>query len=229
MPARSPKVPFGKLVAQRKGFLFKVYATLVIQLAITFAIVYGFRNHPTLSKATRRGFLFYFIASIGLIILLGISSFPPWVRLLIFTAFSIVTGAMFHNASHAIPERVITQALLGAIGVFFAMSAFGLALAAAGVDLGWMGLILFAAVIGLIIAHLVAIFTNRARDEETKKMTPFFKALVYIGLALFSIYILYETNIMLQKNYNIDFISASVGFYVDFVNVFSSLLALESD
>lgn len=229
MAPRSPKIPFGKLVAQRKELLLKVYATLMIQLAITFAIVYGFRNHPTLSKATQRGFLFYFITSIGLIILLSFTSFPPWIRLIIFTVFSIITGAMLHNSSYKIPERVVTQALLGSIGVFASMSIFAIALAYAGVDLGWMGLILFVAMIGLLVAHLVAIFTNRVRDEESKKMTPFYRGILYFGLALFSIYILYETNIMLQKHYNLDFISSAIGFYIDFVNVFSSLLALESE
>lgn len=229
MPPRSPKVPFAKLLQQKQGFLLSVYATLIIQLAITFAIVYGFRNHPTLSKATKRGFLFYLLGSLGLIVLLTFFNFPPWLKLIIFTLFSVLTGAMLHNASVAIPAPVITQALAGAIGVFIAMSIFAVLLAAAGVDLSWMGLILFVAMIGLFVALIVFMFFGKTRDEETKKMTPLYKALVIGVLILFSIYILYETNIMLQKHYNLGFVDAAVGFYIDFVNVFQSILALGSE
>ena len=46
---------------------------------------------------------------------------------------------------------------------------------------------------------------------------------------LFSIYILYDTNIILQRNYAGDFISASISYYLDIINVFNSLNVLNSD
>lgn len=233
MAKRSPGATAGpsfiKLLKQKQGFLTAVYLTLVVQLVITFAIVYKFREHPTLSKATKQSFFVYLFLTIGIILLLTMFNFPPWVRMLLFTVFSVVIGGMLHNASAKVPAALVTQALSGAIGIFLGMTVFAFVLAGLGVDLAWMGIVLFAGLIGLLIAYIIMWLADKRRDPETKKMTPLYRTILTIGLALFAIYIIYETNIMLQKNYNQDFISAAIDLYLDFVNVFSHLLALESD
>jgi FtsH-binding integral membrane protein len=45
--------------------------------------------------------------------------------------------------------------------------------------------------------------------------------LTTIGIVLFSIYIIYDTNNILQKNYYGDFITASLDYYLDILNLFS--------
>lgn len=222
------KVNFSKLLKQKQGFLTSVYVTLIAELIVTFAIVYQFRNHPALSKATKQSFWVYLLLSIGLILVLTLLDLPIWLKLMLFTAFAVVTGGLLHNASYNLPTTLIDQALYGAIGVFVAMTIVAFILAAMGVDLGFMGLILLGAMIGLLVASLIIILTGNAKDKD-KKMTPLYKLILVIGLMIFGIYIMYSTNIMLQKDYGMDFVSAAIDLYLGFVNVFSKLLALESD
>ena len=48
--------------------------------------------------------------------------------------------------------------------------------------------------------------------------------LTAIGLVLFSVYIVYDTNTILQKDYYGDFITASLDYYLDIINIFVRLL-----
>ena len=49
------------------------------------------------------------------------------------------------------------------------------------------------------------------------------KILIIIGLVIFSMLIVYNTNIILLKN-NVNVIDASLDFYLSFVNIFMHLL-----
>jgi FtsH-binding integral membrane protein len=59
----------------------------------------------------------------------------------------------------------------------------------------------------------------------------FLKKILVIGsLLLFSLYIMYDTNNILQRNYYGDFITASLDYYLDIINIFSGLVTgLEFD
>jgi FtsH-binding integral membrane protein len=41
---------------------------------------------------------------------------------------------------------------------------------------------------------------------------------------LFSLYVVYDTNVILQRNYNGGFIMASMDYYLDILNLFSNIL-----
>ena len=212
---------FTLLVKKKSGFLTSVYMTLIIELFVTFFIVYQFRNHPTLSKFTKQSFWIYLFVSLGLILILTLIPMPIWMKLIVFTIFAGVTGGMLYNASYMVSIELINQALIGTIGIFIGMTILAVGLAAIGIDLSFMGLILLGALIGLLVASLVVRLMS---NEKTSKAH---KILLIIGLILFSIYITYSTNIMLQKDYNQDFVSAAIDLYLNFVNVFGRMLALE--
>ena len=205
------------------GFLAAMYTTLIVQLFITFSIVYWFRDHPKLSAATKRSFWLYLILSLGLILILAFVPMPPWLQLVIFTLFAVVTGAMLHQASVLIPKEVIDGALKGAVSIFVAMSVLGLVLLSLGFDLSWMGWILFAGLLGLLIASVIVLLIPKENKSPLVQ-----KVVTIIGLALFSAYVMYHTNIVLQKNYSANFVQAALDFYLDFINIFVRVLALES-
>jgi FtsH-binding integral membrane protein len=50
------------------------------------------------------------------------------------------------------------------------------------------------------------------------------KFLSFFGIILFAAYVLYDTNIILQRNYSGDFITASMDYYLDILNLFSNFL-----
>jgi FtsH-binding integral membrane protein len=49
------------------------------------------------------------------------------------------------------------------------------------------------------------------------------KLLALIGVVLFSMYIIYDTNKILQRDYKGDFIAASLDYYLDFINLFADI------
>jgi FtsH-binding integral membrane protein len=86
-----------------------------------------------------------------------------------------------------------------------------------GIALGNIfGLGLFVCLLLLIILQIVALFT--------KGYSMMHKVISVFSLCLFSLYIVYDTNTILQKNYNGDFISASLAYYLDIINIFIDLI-----
>lgn len=216
---------------KKQGFLLSVYGVLIVELLVTFFVVYYFRDHPSLSKITKQSIIIYFIASIGLVLLLSLVSMPIWLKFVLFTVLSTILGGLLHQASVLLPEEFINKALAGTIAVFIAMSVVAVILANMGVNLSWMGSLLLAALIGLIVASLIVYvitYFNKDSSSEKDSMKGIHKILLVIGLILFSVYVMYETNIILQKDYNEDVVSAALGLYLDFVNIFTHILGLES-
>ena len=54
------------------------------------------------------------------------------------------------------------------------------------------------------------------------------KAFSFIGLIIFSIYIIYDTNSILQRNYYGDFITASLDYYLDIINIFLDIVNINN-
>jgi FtsH-binding integral membrane protein len=52
----------------------------------------------------------------------------------------------------------------------------------------------------------------------------FVKGILVFGLGLFSVFIVYDTNQILQKDYYGDFITASMDYYLDIINIFIKLV-----
>lgn len=214
---------FGRMLKEKKTFLVSVYVVLIIQLTVTFSIVYTFRNHPTLSKATKQSIILYLLLSLGLIFVITMIPMPLWLKFTLFTLFAIVNGGLLHSFTVIFPVELINQALTGAIGIFMALSVVGFIVAAIGIDLSWMAFLLLAALVGLLVASLIVKFMQRSHA-----MSKVHKTLLVVGLVLFSVYIMYNTNTMLQKNYSQDFISAAIDLYLSFINVFVRFMALDS-
>jgi FtsH-binding integral membrane protein len=103
------------------------------------------------------------------------------------------------------------------------MFTFGLALISSGIKLGFkFGIGLLVALFFLVIVSIVQFFIPTSSLLK--------KILVIGSLMVFSLYIMYDTNNILQRNYSGDFITASLDYYLDIINIFSGLLSgLEFD
>ena len=132
-------------------------------------------------------------------------------KFLLFCAFSYACG---YTLSDIASFDILYDAWIGTVSIFGIMFALGVMMIVSGIRLGVKtGMILFYTLLGLILATL---FTTS-------------KILTYVGILLFSMYILYDTNQILQKNYNGDFITASLDYYLDILNLFTNLVNLNQD
>jgi FtsH-binding integral membrane protein len=55
-----------------------------------------------------------------------------------------------------------------------------------------------------------------------------FKYLSVFTIFLFSVFIIYDTNIILQRDYSGDFITASIDYYLDILNIFINLINIQN-
>ena len=83
-----------------------------------------------------------------------------------------------------------------------------------------LGFILLVALLLLIIVSIVSMFM--------KSYDTYHKAISVFALLLFSIFIIYDTNTILQRNYLGDFITASIDYYLDILNIFINLINIQS-
>ena len=178
-------------------------------------------NTPITVKEKNDNTRFYVLFAISFITLLIMTlvPMPSWVKFLLFAAFSYTWGLLLSVIKLTTSTPVINMAIRGTIGIFAVMFAFGSGLLMFGVKLGYKtGMFLLIALLMLILAQIVFIFGG----SSTMSM----KWITYISLLIFSAYIIYDTNKILQRKYYGDFITASLDYYLDLLNVFVDLITL---
>jgi FtsH-binding integral membrane protein len=114
------------------------------------------------------------------------------------------------------PE-LIDIAIKGALTIFTFMMTVGITLAGFNVYLGYrFSAFLFWALLALIIAKLVYIINPLLSFAK--------KTLAYVGLGIFSLFVIFDTNQILSRDYKGDFITASLDYYLDILNLFTNFL-----
>lgn len=211
-----------KLISEKRGFFALILATLVSQLYITYYVSENVKiededekNNNTIKFNSK--LIGAYIAAFVLILILAFITMSPWLKFILFSLFSGAFGVILGYRKSGVDPNIIKSALVGTGSIFVAMFAFGVALIASGIKLGLrFGLGLFFALLFLLIVSIVQFFIVGSS---------FLKKIIVIGsLMVFSLYIMYDTNSILQRNYNGDFITASLDYYLDIINIFSGLL-----
>lgn len=208
------------------SYIIKIYTLLVIELIVTFSIIFFLRGYDTNIKniIEDTNILLYIILSLALIVVIVFlpDNTPTPIKLAIFTLFAILKGIIIHLIAKDLDYVTLEAAMYSTILTFVGMSMVAFTLYKFKYDIGWIGIYLFAALIGLLIAHVVMMF--KPPDKNIKRI------LLYIGIIIFSLFIVYDTNEVLLDKYNIyknDFVTPALNFYIDFINIFTRFLHLE--
>ena len=205
---------FMKLLNTKKEFLVLVFANLIVQLGITYYIMQK-TNNPKIN------IWILFVFQLFIIYLITMIPMPPFLKFIVFCAFSYLFGLIFSPLKENIPQQLIIIAIQSALSIFGLMLASGVALIISGIKLtSNFGMSLFLLLLALIIGRLVLMLTS---------VTIFNKVLSFFSIMLFAVYVLYDTNIILQRNYYGDFITASMDYYLDILNLFVNLLDVFGD
>jgi FtsH-binding integral membrane protein len=209
------------LITSKKEFFIMIFANLIVQIGITYYVMektnIGPDNKDTKNKIHMLGFL-----QIGLVLVLGFFPMPMWLKFILFCVFSAIWGYIFSSVRPIVGEENVKMAMMGTISIFALMFAFGVGLIASGIKLGYkFGLMLFYALLILILFKIMQMFIPTS--SLTKKIA------IIFSLLLFSVYVVYDTNSILQRNYNGDFITASLDYYLDILNIFANLLSFGRD
>jgi len=123
---------------------------------------------------------------------------------------------------YVVDPAIIQTAIAGVMGIFSSMFIFGMLLVLFGIKLSnTVGAILLLTLIAYIIINLVFVFMgNRSRVS---------KGLAIFGLGLFSLFVIYDTNQIMQRDYFGDFITASLDYYLEIINIFIKLTRVMED
>jgi FtsH-binding integral membrane protein len=201
------------LIQAKSGFLTAVFASLIFQLCLVFAIVKFVPNNESFKKFS----ILMFIVQIILIICMALVPMPMTLKFILFTVFSAITGFMLKVALEKVSAEVIETALISTIVIFVLFVALGLIVSGFGIDLGFLTMFLFGLLLLLVIVRIVMMFMKTSSE--------FHKAIAVVSLVIFSLFIVYDTNQILQRDYNGDFITASLDYFLDIINVFLNLVS----
>jgi len=195
------------LIVKNSGFLAKIFTNLLVQLAITY---YVMENYPVPENKW-----LYFFGSIGLLLVIAATNLPYWAKFFVFVLFSYVLGRLFAMYNTKYSEEVIRNGILGAMGVFVIMFIVGALVPVLGYRVG-RGL--FFALLALLIARIVSNFSEKSSEYK--------KSLSGAGIAIFGLYVAYDTNNILKRAdyYQGDFITASMDYYLDIINLVQDIM-----
>lgn len=211
-----------------KSFLPRVYLWMTLGLLVTAAVAWTTANSETL-QALIFGNSFVviglFIAQIALVIALSaaISKLSPPVAMLIFFAYSALTGVVFSSLLLLYTGTSIAATFVATAGMFGVMSIVGLT---TGMDLTKIGNIAFMALIGIIIASVVNIFVASSALATIISI---------VGVLIFIVLIARDSQRLKVMASQVDVnsdqgqkasIMGALVLYLDFVNLFLFLLRL---
>jgi FtsH-binding integral membrane protein len=203
------------LIVSKKEFFILIFANLIAQLGITYYIMEK-------TTVANKNIILLFVIKIVIIFVLSLVPMPSWMKFILFCAFSYTFGLLLANLKSKYDPAMIKSAILGTISIFGVMMACGAILIMTGIKLGLQfGLALLVALLLLIIVRIVFMFIPASSAMK--------RYITIISLALFSVYIIYDTNRILQRNYYGDFITASLDYYLDILNVFVNMLSYNNN
>lgn len=207
---------------EKKELLVATFANLIFQLGITYFTMEKTEVNDKNIESSRQKIFLYFLIQILIIIILALLPLSSIIKFLLFVIFSYTFGLELSVVKYYTSEDIIKFALLGTVSIFALMFAIGTFLILTGINLGFkFGLVLFYLLLILILLRLLEIFTNA--------MSGFHKFLALISILLFSVYIMFDTNVILQRNYYGDFITASMDYYLDILNIFINIISFNNN
>lgn len=212
---------FGALLARKRVFLASVYAILVAQIVLTSVVVAMLRARPATQAQLKKYALMWVVLAFGVLLVMGLVPMPMVAKLALFGVLGVLLGFVSIAASAKVPIETVQVALAATVAIFAFMTVAGVGLAAMGVDLGFLGFALLIALFALVVTSLLAAFVIPvSKGVHT--------AILGVTMALFSVFVAFDTNVMLQKGYGGDAVDAATGLYLDALNIFNADVGLSA-
>ena len=148
---------------------------------------------------------------------------PGPLKYVVAALFCAMIGQMLSTLVKRLEHKqLLTQVLASVLGIFAAMTVVGF------VDnqniLGFGGYLL-AGLVGLILAR-VGLLIAMPFGADSKTVSTFNTALSWIGTALFSVYVAYDTQRLksdARSRRTPDYVESSLNLYLDFINLFQNV------
>lgn len=213
---------FIKTLDQKKFFLAQVYATLIFEIFIAYVVLmYAENRDINLTRVQYIGLIiFLFVIIISIVFIKS-----PLIKFILFTIFSGGIGLLFStridikNGENGSENDIVKKAFITTCSIFVYLTIFGFFAAFMGARISpIVSITLFCLLLLLIIVIFILSIAG--------KYMMYRKIIAGFIILLFSVFIVYDTISILDRNYSGDFVTAAIDYFLDFINIFSSLLGL---
>jgi FtsH-binding integral membrane protein len=206
---------------KKKSKLFQcIFITLLFQLFITYSTI---TINDKINIINNNNTILFILLIVGLIIITIIIQYTESfiLKQILFGIFSIIVGLLLSYTFDSIENKdIIKKSIISTLINFIIIFIFGLIIGLYGIDISWMGIILF---ILLLITITLSIFNIFDKSEDKDKWNKYISIFIII---LFSVYIIYDTNKILLKYNDNNCVDAALDYYLDIWNIFTSYLNL---
>jgi FtsH-binding integral membrane protein len=213
------------------AFMNMVYAWMCVGLAVTAGVAYWVATQQPdilLSLSRSFGWVLLFAVQIGLVFAISyaIYKIPPGLATILFLIYSALTGLTFSVVFLIYAPKSIAVAFGATAGMFAVMSVVGFVTKK---DLTGLGSFLFMALVGLVLASIVNWFV---RSPALNYIISYVAVFVFLGLTAYDTQKLKEYAWQTEGDAQMASRLAIVGslmLYLDFINIFWSLLHILGD
>ncbi|CAH0600212.1 unnamed protein product [Chrysodeixis includens] len=201
----------------RLGFVRKVYGLLSVQLLATVAIAGTFHLVEPVKLFIHQNewmVLIAFVLSLITLFALIAKRRDSPANLYLLAAFTVVQAYSVGVVVSYYNTAVVLQALTLTFAVVFSLTVFTLN---TKIDFSFVGYGLFAGLSVLIIGGLLQIFIQSSAFEI---------ALSFVGAILFSLFLIFDTQMMMTTLSPEEYILATINLYLDIINLFLYILRI---
>lgn len=193
-----------ELLKKKAPFMAKVFANLILQGGVAYTA--ALQKNPHIARHVLPYTLMFALAVLVMIF----ADLPIQARFILFTIISGLFGSLL-TTFRTLDSRIVQETLSDILVVFASMFALGLVSVQFNVDILPLAILMFMTLTGLMVAR--ATMSKEKRGSLSKAF-----------VVLFALYILVDTNVILQRNYKGDFVDASFDYFTDLTQIFSGLV-----
>ena len=189
-----------------------VFGHLIFQIFVAYRAAEATSGNAYMKDIARSNALLLGIVGLALVLLLSLVRLPIPIKVAIFSLLAYISGMALHNVPN------LQEALLEVVGIFIGMLVAGIFTVQMGYKLDILGQILFFSLLTILIARVINTYVRRTRVGEKNSLVP-----SRILTILFALFVVYDTNKILQRNYSGNFVNASLDYFLDIFNLIRSV------
>jgi FtsH-binding integral membrane protein len=189
-------------------FMAGVFGHLIFQTFVAYRAAEATSRNAYMKDIARSNALLIGVIGLVILLLLTLLRLPIPVKVLLFTMLAYIAGMTLHNVPN------LQEALLETVGIFIAMLVAGIFTVKMGYRLDLLGQILFFSLLTILIARIINTYVRRRSETLVPSK---------IISILFALFVVYDTNKILQRNYGGNFVDASLDYFLDIINLIPSV------
>lgn len=189
-------------------FMAGVFGHLIFQTFVAYRAAEATSGNAYMKDIARSNALLIGVIGLVILLLLTLLRLPIPVKVILFTMLAYIAGMTLHNVPN------LQEALLETVGIFIAMLVAGIFTVKMGYNLDILGQILFFSLLTILIARIINTYVRR----KSGSLVP--SKIISI---LFALFVVYDTNKILQRNYGGNFVNASLDYFLDIINLIPSV------